>query len=237
MGWKENLFQAVHELIGTGTDEPVDGLEGNRRPMKDLMTELESSGAAVNCGDAVSEGPTVAEDVASPPPPVDVEPGNDEAIPMPPSLAAPRRKTVIAEGTVVRGPIEAAGGVELYGEMQGDLTSAEEILLSGKLIGASTSRSMEMCSGRMRGDVTAAGLVQIDEESILLGDVKAAEVHLGGKIRGDLDIQNVVTLDRRAVILGNITAHGLSVAEGASLQGELRIAARDITAEFQDEQL
>ena len=219
----------MQELAGIETDEDEQAV--NRQPMKDLLAELEGRAADDSTqGDAIQEdgadsGAREFSDV----------PENDSVIAMPAGLAAPRRKTIIAEGTIVRGPIEAAGGVELYGEMQGTLSSVEEIMVSGKLTGDSSSRAMEMRSGRIKGDVTAVGRVQIDEASILLGNVKADEVQLGGKIRGDLDVQRLVALEQHAVVLGSITAQSLSVAEGAAMQGELRIAAHDINAAFQDE--
>lgn len=232
MSWKDNLYRAAKELIGESGDQAP---EETPQRMRDLIGELSDVVRQDGDGEAPFDGREDAREDGGPE--ASSEPEAGEAIPMMASLAPPRRKTVIAEDAVVRGDIETAGGVELYGDMQGELKSEEDILISGKLIGDSTSRSMSMAGGRMRGDVVAVDTARIDEDSILLGAIKATELILGGKVRGNLDIRESVVLAEHAVVLGNITARGLSVAPGAAIQGELRIAAQDINAAFQDESI
>lgn len=236
MSWRDNLRQAARQIVGTGEPEAP-------QPMKDLLdkqSEAEPVGDGVEPDSALEGGEFGAEfpeqGTGSPftPPP---EPERIEVIPLMASLSPPRRKTVIAEDTVARGPIEAKGGVEIYGEMLGDLTSEDDILISGRMIGGTTSRRLEMSGGKMQGDVVAADDVQIDEDSILLGDVKAGSLRLQGRIRGGLTIASTVAMTENAVVLGDITAQGISVAEGAAIQGQLRIAVKDIGAAFEDDAL
>lgn len=224
MGLKENFRQAARELL-LG-DAPSEGRGGEPGKMKDMIEELESEAAGTQTSGPVEKKEAPAEDDG---------PAHGEAIPLMPSLAAPRRRTVIAEGTVIHGPVEAKGGVEVYGEVQGDLASEEDVQICGKLVGDSRSRNIDMCSGHMQGNIMAASKAQLDEDSVLVGDVQASELCLRGKIKGDLSIVEVVTLEEHAVVLGNITAQRLSIAEGAALHGQVKIASRDVDALFTED--
>lgn len=50
----------------------------------------------------------------------------------------PEMSTVIAPGTVIRGTIESQCNVEVYGEVQGDITTAKDLKLQGSVQGNAT---------------------------------------------------------------------------------------------------
>lgn len=223
MGINDIFFQAAQELLGT--DRTLDA-DGNKSNMRDLLSEVAAAVETEDARVASEEPPPYAEEQTAAPKVAD-------AIPLPLSLAPPRRKTIIAEDALIHGSVEAKGGIELYGEVRGNLSSQEKILISGSLVGDSASQSMEMLHGSMQGNVSAKGLLQIDDASVLLGAVQAGELQLDGKIKGNLLISEIVRLGEHAVVLGNIAAQQLTVEDGAALQGELRIAARNISEAFQ----
>jgi cytoskeletal protein CcmA (bactofilin family) len=71
----------------------------------------------------------------------------------------------------------------------------------------------------MQGNISSKGQVQIDRDSLLLGDIAAQYLDLNGKVKGNVDVGGKAEFKTDAVILGNITASTITVLDGATIQG------------------
>ena len=149
--------------------------------------------------------------------------------------ARPKQATLIAAGTVIQGAIQTAGDLELQGEVQGDITGTGNLRLCGKLGGNAAGANIELCGVRMKGDVTATGRVQIDDASVIIGSLRADSLMLNGKLKGDITVNQELHLEDHAVAAGKIIAGRLTVAEGAVILGEVRLAGADAEKYFRDE--
>ena len=69
------------------------------------------------------------------------------------------------------------------------------------------------------GKYSSKGQVQVDRDSLLLGDISAQYLDLNGKIKGNIDVGGKAEFKTDAVILGNITASTITVLDGATIQG------------------
>lgn len=178
-------------------------------------------------GTGVSAEPVSEPEYQSSPSPLRTEPVVTRAEPA-------RQPTFIAAGTVIHGSIETEGDLELYGEVQGNITGKEDLKLRGKLTGNATGKNIEMSGMKMEGNLTASGMAHVDEGSILIGNLQAEELTLNGRIKGDVVVRQRLAMQNQAVIAGRVTAGKLSVAEGAILQGEIRIAQANTDKLFND---
>lgn len=134
--------------------------------------------------------------------------------------------TVIAPGTIVRGTVESEGSVEVYGEVQGDITTVKDLTLKGKVQGNAMGGNVDASGLQMVGNIVASGIATIDSGSEVEGDVAAESMTLNGSIWGDVKVSPLLSLESSAVISGYVSADKLSVSEGAIIQGEILIGKK-----------
>lgn len=144
--------------------------------------------------------------------------------------------TVLGEGAVFTGNLEASGPVELRGIFTGNIVSKEEIKLSGTLTGDVTGANIQINGCRLKGNVNAEKDVRIDAGSVIIGNISADSVALNGKVRGDLNIRRALVLEAHATLLGNAGAATISIQEGAVFQGEMKSTSTDLVAMFGGEE-
>jgi cytoskeletal protein CcmA (bactofilin family) len=114
-------------------------------------------------------------------------------------MFATRRKTppirsLIGEGTVIRGPISFTEGLRIDGEIEGDVL----------------------------GDAAGASIVVIGPKARVLGRVKAGHVIIGGTVVGPIESDVLVELQPSARVTGTIRYESLEMHPGAVIDGELR---------------
>ena len=114
-------------------------------------------------------------------------------------MFATRRKTppirsLIGEGTVIRGPISFTEGLRIDGEIEGDVL----------------------------GDAAGASIVVIGPKARVLGRVKAGHVIIGGIVVGPIESDVLVELQPSARVTGMIRYESLEMHPGAVIDGELR---------------
>lgn len=157
-----------------------------------------------------------------------------------PEIRTPERpvssaqRTEIAAGVTVRGTIHGAGSVDIHGQWIGNIDIEEDLRLYGSLGGDLTARSLLLKGGRIRGNVRVAERAEIDKDSVVLGNIHAGEMTLQGRVKGDVTVKGQLALGTSAMVAGQITAGSISVATGAALQGQVRIATAEADKLFRE---
>lgn len=131
--------------------------------------------------------------------------------------------TTIARGTVIIGEINADGDVELLGSVKGKIASQGDIKANGKVIGDLIGKDIELISCAVQGNILASGLVTVDGESVVVGDVKGENFCLDGKIKGNVTVEKEAKFQPKAILAGNVTTASISMSQGAKIQGEVNI--------------
>ncbi len=131
--------------------------------------------------------------------------------------------TTIARGTVIIGEINADGDVELLGSVKGKIASQGDIKANGKVIGDLIGKDIELISCAVQGNIIASGLVTVDGESVVVGDVKGENFCLDGKIKGNVTVEKEAKFQPKAILAGNVTTASISMSQGAKIQGEVNI--------------
>ena len=131
--------------------------------------------------------------------------------------------TTIARGTVIIGEINADGDVELLGSVKGKIASQGDIRANGKVIGDLIGKDIELIACAVQGNIIASGLVTVDGESVVVGDVKGENFCLDGKIKGNVTVEKEATFQPKAILAGNVTTASIAMSQGAKIQGEVNI--------------
>ncbi|MEG2144155.1 MAG: polymer-forming cytoskeletal protein, partial [Oscillospiraceae bacterium] len=139
-------------------------------------------------------------------------------------------KTVIANGTVITGDIISGGDLELSGEVTGNVRVDGELRLWGRIEGNVESGDLDVMGGKIKGNIITSGIVSLDTDSIVAGNVTASALSLDGKLKGDVDIEGAVTIGSTGVQIGKITARQLSIGQGAKLNSTIQMTNEDASA-------
>ncbi len=77
--------------------------------------------------------------------------------------------------------------------------------------------------GRFEGEVKTPGVLHIDREATLTGDVKAGNIRVDGTVRGNLNAGGRIELKQTSDHEGDLTAGKLIVEEGAVFKGHVTV--------------
>jgi cytoskeletal protein CcmA (bactofilin family) len=133
--------------------------------------------------------------------------------------------TIISRNTVIDGNIRAFANVSIEGSVKGDVKITKDITMSGRVVGNIECNNTSLTGASMQGSVVSKGQVQLDRDSLLLGDISAQYVNINGKIRGNIEIGGKAEFKSEAYVLGNISAATITVIDGANIQGYVNTTA------------
>jgi cytoskeletal protein CcmA (bactofilin family) len=105
----------------------------------------------------------------------------------------PPIRTLIGEGTVIRGELLFTDGLRIDGEVQGDVIA----------------------------NVGEHSILVISEKARVIGRVKAGHVIINGHVTGPVQSDELLELQPKAVIVGDVKYESLEMHQGATIDGEL----------------
>lgn len=132
--------------------------------------------------------------------------------------------TVIAAGATFFGDIRAEGDVEVLGKLKGNLEATGNVRIIGKVLGDVKGDGVLLEGCVVQGNITSTSTVALDEGAMVVGDVLATDIDSKGKIKGNLQVARAATLSSTALLAGNVVAATIMMAQGAKVQGAVRIA-------------
>jgi cytoskeletal protein CcmA (bactofilin family) len=106
----------------------------------------------------------------------------------------PPIRTLIGEGTTIRGEINFTEGLRIDGEIVGDVSGIGE----------------------------GPSILVISEKARVSGKVKAGHVIVNGEVNGPVESSDLLELQPRARITGDVRYEVLEMPQGAPIDGELR---------------
>ena len=121
--------------------------------------------------------------------------------------------------------------MSVLGNFKGAIDASRDILLAGKVVGDVRCNNIERVGAALQGNITTKGRVQMDSDSLVLGDLSAQYVGINGKLRGNLEIAGKTELGSDAVVLGNIRTAAITITDGANVQGYIDTAFLSANAE------
>ncbi len=223
----ESAGKSFADFMKSGNEREADYSKSNFQPKyetaSELETDTEQSGRYAQTGFASNAGrnnlfgrpsrPEINGQFNQP-----VQPGGiDQSEPI--DTARPEEMTVISKSTVVLGDIRSLANVTIDGKVRGNVNVLKDVTMHGVLVGDLMCNNSNMRGSSIQGNITAKGRTYIDNESMLLGDMKAQYSNVDGKVKGNLDIGSKIHLHQNAVVAGNINTNTIAVEDGANIKG------------------
>ena len=106
----------------------------------------------------------------------------------------PAIRTLIGEGTLIRGELRFSDGLRIDGEVQGDVIANDDV----------------------------HSILVISEKARIVGRVKAAHVIINGAVEGPIVADELLELQPKAVIVGDVVYEVLEMHQGATVHGQMR---------------
>lgn len=100
--------------------------------------------------------------------------------------------TLIAQGTVIRGDVEFAGGLHLDGTVEGSLAAQGE-----------------------------QAMLTVSDKGRVTGEIRAANACINGEVVGDIFVSGRLELAVQARVEGNVHYKVLEMAAGAQVNGKM----------------
>jgi cytoskeletal protein CcmA (bactofilin family) len=114
------------------------------------------------------------------------------------------------ETATVQGKVAAAGGLS--------------IIAAGMTVrGDIESNGIVKVEGAVDGNVHARHQVLVAKGGIVHGDIDAREAIVGGMVNGSIRVAERVEVQSGATVVGDITTRRIAVAEGGTLNGQIRM--------------
>jgi cytoskeletal protein CcmA (bactofilin family) len=95
-----------------------------------------------------------------------------------------------------------------------------------KFKGELSSQEDLVIHGQVEGTVGPAPKVTIGPEAVIRAGVTAEVIVVEGTVEGDLKAHGSITIRARANVRGNLEAPAINVAEGATLNGSIKMEPR-----------
>lgn len=108
------------------------------------------------------------------------------------------------------------------------------IAKGSKISGKLTGEGAYVFCGEMEGDCDIRGPVTLAEGGRWTGTMRATDVVIAGIVEGDVIATKRVEIAGSARIVGSISGHSIAVAEGAVIEGEIKVANGDEPTLFQE---
>jgi cytoskeletal protein CcmA (bactofilin family) len=88
--------------------------------------------------------------------------------------------------------------------------------------------------GHVDGDCDIAGPVTLARQGRWHGTLCADNVVIAGTVEGDVIARERVEVAETARVTGSISGHSIAVAEGAIIEGELKVASGGAATRFKE---
>lgn len=125
----------------------------------------------------------------------------------------------ITKGTVIKGDIETEGGIDIIGEVHGNVNCSGKLIVGGTIKGNVTAGEIYANAAKIEGEITTEGSVKIGVGSVVMGNIAATSAVVAGAVNGDIDVHGPVIVDSTAVIMGNIKSRSVQINNGAVIEG------------------
>lgn len=102
--------------------------------------------------------------------------------------------------------------------------------ITGKLVG----NGPYVFCGEMEGDCDISGTATLAEGGLWTGTLKAKDVVIAGTVDGDVVATNRVEIAGSARIAGSLSGLSIAVAEGAIIEGEIKVTSGETPTLFEE---
>ncbi|MDR0600875.1 MAG: polymer-forming cytoskeletal protein [Treponema sp.] len=104
-----------------------------------------------------------------------------------------------------------------------DTILSPDIFFSGTL---SFGKSF-LIRGKVSGEITAKGLLVIDEQAVVEAHITASRVVIRGQVKGNVTASEKVDITVTGTLVGNVTAPEINMETGCTFNGQCTMTAKN----------
>ena len=105
---------------------------------------------------------------------------------------------------------------------------------STKIVGTVTGQGPYVFCGTVEGDCDINGPLTLAEGGRWIGTLKANDVIVAGIVEGDVIARQRVEIAGTARVSGSLSGNSIAVAEGAVIEGEIKVTSGGQPVTFQE---
>ena len=132
--------------------------------------------------------------------------------------------TVISKGTTIVGDIRSDSRIEMLGSMTGNIVTTGNVKILGKQVGDVQGSSIDLVTCTVRGGLNAENDVNIDSDSVIVGDIKCGNLTIDGKLKGNVHVMGNVNCQGNSIVIGDIVSTTITISTGAKLKGKVEVS-------------
>jgi len=108
------------------------------------------------------------------------------------------------------------------------------IAATTKIVGTITGQGPYVFCGTVEGDCDINGPLTLAEGGRWKGTLKANDIILAGTVEGDVVARARVEIAGTARVTGSLSGNSIAVAEGAVIEGEIKVTSGGAPVKFQE---
>jgi cytoskeletal protein CcmA (bactofilin family) len=111
---------------------------------------------------------------------------------------------------------------------------ATYVAASTKVVGTLTGQGAFVFCGTVEGDCDINGPLTLAEGGHWKGTLKAVDIVVAGTVEGDVIAKQRVEIAGTARVSGSLSGNSIAVAEGAIIEGEIKVTSGEAPTTFQE---
>ena len=108
------------------------------------------------------------------------------------------------------------------------------VAASTKIVGTITGKGAYVFCGAVEGDCDIDGPVTLAEGGQWKGMLKGTDIVVAGVVEGDVAAKQRVEILGSARVTGSLAGHSIAVAEGAIIEGEIKVTSGAAPTTFEE---
>ena len=105
---------------------------------------------------------------------------------------------------------------------------------STRIVGTIMGKGAYVFCGTIEGDCDIDGPLTLAEGSRWTGTIKATDIVVAGIVEGDVVASQRVEIAGTARVSGSMSGNSIAVAEGAVIEGEIKVTSGTVPTKFQE---
>jgi cytoskeletal protein CcmA (bactofilin family) len=105
---------------------------------------------------------------------------------------------------------------------------------STKIVGTITGKGAYVFCGTMEGNCDITGPLTLAKDGRWKGTMKATDIVVAGVVEGDVIASQRVEIAGTARVTGSLSGNSIAVAEGAVIEGEIKVTTGAEPVKFQE---
>ena len=134
------------------------------------------------------------------------------------------KNSFLEKNIVITGSISSVTTIEIEGQVNGNVTCKNDVLVSGAVTGDISAVNVKITSGQVKGNIGCKSSVVLDRDSFVKGNITGENLECDGKVEGNSKIQARAMITGNAVIHGDIVASRIKIDEGVEIRGRLQVS-------------